>query len=349
MSLLNSVLGSIGTGNRVSLPKGPDRAASSTPPIRQSEPTKPQASSSKPSPSITAHAAPTSAKRKYEGTANSQRPAQDKLLKPIAPPERSRSAGPLTTPSNSRPTAKQPVNGRAVPSSAQTKAPPKGSFLDLMNQAKEKATSGTNVGVIKHVSKERISKYERRRREEELRAGKKGKPGRVADNGAIKKPGHSSAVKPKGVDPSGYKGTAKPGTNGIPMKDKVAKEQEAPTYKGTAGLKKPPPSMKHGSSYRKAREDRYMDTDEEDSAGSFIVDDDEDEEEDYGRYSKGAKYRYAEDDEDDSDMEAGYDDVETEEKRAELEAKKEDERERMLEERHRREKEARRKAYERAR
>lgn len=360
MSLLNSVLGSLGSGNRTQLPKGPDRASTSTPPPKPANTTYtgtarpsviPPTTKPKPQNGPSTTSQQVSLKRKPDGSL-AQRNGPDKLSRPTPPLDRPRSTGPSGAGSSTKMAAN---TGAQTTASAPAKQPSKGSYMDLLNQAKalqaEKAAKAVGVGMIKHVAapKDRMTKFERRRKEEQLRAQAKGKGGRVADNGGIKKPGQPANGKARAPEPPSYRGTARPppGANGMKDKQAAEKTREESSYKGTAGMKKPPPNKKLGGRSQGPREDRYLDTDEEESdAGSFIVDDDEDEPS-HHRSREVPRYRYAEDDEDDSDMEAGYSDVEDEEVLAERFAKKEDAKEKALEERLKREKELKRKAFER--
>ena len=363
MSLLNSVLGSIGTGNRTPLPKPPDRASTATPPVvvtSSLEPIKPSSATAARLPHQNAHGP--LLKRKFEGNPtqrNGGNGGERALPKPNPPVERAKPTAPQSSISSS---SKQATASRTPTTPAtQPKAPPRGSYLDLMNQAKalqaEKAAAAQHVGMIKHsaAKKERMSKVERRRREEELKTQGKGKTSRISGNGAIKKPALPINGRHRDSGLGNYKGTSRAPASTSTSKDKPVrpKEHEEPSYKGTAGLKKPPPSYRSGGKHRAAKEDRYLDTDEEESLDSFVVDDDEEEE--VGAPSRQRRdqgpnrYRYVDEDESDasSDMEAGYDDVEREERRAALQAKKDDEREKALEERLKREKEAKKRAFER--
>ncbi|KKY24936.1 hypothetical protein UCRPC4_g02237 [Phaeomoniella chlamydospora] len=344
MSLLNSVLGSIGSGKSTPLPKGPGRAAIDTPPATKQTPgATQQTDHQSPAPKSSSQylgsssAQPIPAKRKFpenniqrssSGASDKQGSSADgsKLMK--------------TEPSSSA-SKQNTVTGQQNLIKTK-KEPPKGSYLALLEQAKalqaEKASQGQRIGMIKHAasSKEKLSKVERRRRDQELRAQSQGKGRRVGENGAIQKLGRPTNGKDRNVEDRGYKGTARPPAGHNPQGRSAARsrDREEPTYKGTAGMKKPPtggkPTGKNG------REDQYFD--EEDDG--WLVDDDGDE-----GHSTGPKYRYAEDYDDDSDMEAGYSDVEDEEVEAEKQAKRDDARERALEERLKREKEARKKAF----
>ena len=353
MSLLNSVLGSIGTGNRTPLPKQPERAPTAPPPGTKSASQSNISSIAASTKPLGHNVQPTTLKRKLEVDAN-QRNGTDR------PPPKTNSLPDGAKSAASQPpklaSAKQETPSRTpTPAAQPAKPPPKGSYMDLMNQAKalqaEKATAAQSVGMIKHAAakKEQLSKTERRRREEELRLQGKGKVGRVGENGAIKKPTQNINGRPKELGTSAYKGTSRVGSSGPPSKDKLArsKEREELTYRGTAGLGKGPSSKKHDSKRRSAKPGRHLEEDEYDTEDSFVVDDDEEATSGPSRPSQGRRYRYVDEDESDasSDMEAGYDDVDLEERRAALQAKKDDEREKALEEQLKREKEARKQAF----
>lgn len=222
---------------------------------------------------------------------------------------------------------KKPATAPVVPA----KAPTKGSYADLMARAKAaQAEKAAPVGVIRHqnVPKERLSKMEKKKRLEEARAkereAKTGKKtfGRVStdprSSGKIQKPG--VALKDRAAPESGYKGTARP-----------APSAPTPAYKGTSGFasRRPPPSG--NDRHRPRKEDRYLDTDEEDLDGGEEGLGEEDE----GGYSDAS-----------SDMEAGLFDVDEEENRALKVAKKEDEEELRKENQLKREKEDRRRRLE---
>ncbi|KAJ5368512.1 uncharacterized protein N7496_008272 [Penicillium cataractarum] len=231
----------------------------------------------------------------------------------IAPPARTAPAKPpvakpaVTKPMVSRPapasaTVSKPAAAKAAPTSS--KAPPKGSFADLMQQAKamqDKAPA--QLGMLRHqkVPKERLSKVERKRRLEEAKAqekaarsGKRPAPGPATATAATGKP----TVKRRTPEPLSYKGTAKP-----------SQTPEPTAYRGTAGRQ-----SHRGTAERrphgKRRMDEYLATDEEDE-GDYG---------DYGDYDD--LYSDAS-----SDMEAGFDDMREEEDAALRSARKEDEEE----------------------
>lgn len=143
--------------------------------------------------------------------------------------------------------------------------------------------------------------------------GKKSRQTSPEPNKKVKKPAPTT----------GYKGTARPA---LSEPEKKVKKAPAPTlgYTGTARpsevAKRPPPS----SSYRSTRE---RDRGPSYSRYSYVSEDEEEEEDYY--------------ESDVSDMEAGLDEVDEEEERALREARKEDKKAQMEEERLRQEKRAR--------
>ncbi len=198
------------------------------------------------------------------------------------------------------------------------KKPPSGSFAALMAEAKvaQQQRAKSEVGQIKHQAtvKERLSKTERKRREDEEK-GLRLKLG--------KRPQHNSKVE-KRVQPgakarseSSYKGTAKP----MPP---------VSSYKGTAGRpsqhRSSPSGPRQQKGKKSTRYDEYLGTDEEDE----IIGSDVDELDDKSKSDVS------------SDMEAGALDVEEEESKALREARADDAKELALENKMRREKEERR-------
>jgi hypothetical protein len=215
------------------------------------------------------------------------------------------------------------VNSPASASAAApAKAPPKGSYAALMAEAKaaQKQRAKSEVGQIKHqaTAKERLSKFERRKRDEEERS-LKAKLG--------KQPQHNSKVEKKSLSTqkqrhaSSYKGTAKPAP-------------PASSYKGTAGLpsQHKPSSMsgRHKGGNKSTRYDEYLGTDEEDEG-----DESEPVDIDNGYGSEAS-----------SDMEAGAFDMEEEESKALREARADDARELALENKLKQEKEERKRRLE---
>ncbi|KAJ5176117.1 Chromatin SPT2 [Penicillium canariense] len=215
------------------------------------------------------------------------------------PPAKAVSAKPAMTklaavkPAASKPAAVKPA---AVPS----KPPPKGSFADLMQQAKAMQDKApTQLGMLRHqtVPKEKLSKVERKRRlmeakaqDKAARSGKRPVPGPA--------PADKSAVKRRSPEALSYKGTAKP-----------SQTPEPPVYRGTAGQQ-----SHRGTNDRrphgKRRMDEYLGTDEEDEGEYRNLGD-------YDDFYSDAS----------SDMEAGFDDMRHEEDVALKSARKEDEEE----------------------
>ncbi|KAJ5194121.1 Chromatin SPT2 [Penicillium cf. griseofulvum] len=191
-------------------------------------------------------------------------------------------------------------NSRPTPAVAptQSKPPPKGSFAEIMAQAKAKQeTVPVGVGLLRHQAgpKERLTKVERKRRMMEIQAKEKeARSGRKAGPGVSAK--DKSAVRQRDSQEPSYKGTAKP-----------TQTPEPPIYRGTAGL----PSNRGGKDRRyqsrNSRQNEYLGTDEEDEGDLGGYDD---------YYSDAS-----------SDMEAGIDDVDREEAAALEYAKREDEKE----------------------
>ncbi|KAJ5347140.1 Chromatin SPT2 [Penicillium brevicompactum] len=183
---------------------------------------------------------------------------------------------------------------------AQSKPPPKGSFAAIMAQAKAAQDKApVQVGMLKHQAgpKERLSKIERKKRQEEEQAKEK-----QARSGKKAVPGVSSKDKParqRGTEELSYKGTAKP-----------TQTPEPPTYRGTAGLPSKRGAYDRRHQSRNSRQNEYLATDEEDEG-------------DYGGYGGYDDY-YSDAS---SDMEAGMDDVDREEAAALKFAKREDEEE----------------------
>lgn len=191
----------------------------------------------------------------------------------------------------------------AVPS----RAPPKGSYADLMKKAKElQQKAPMTVGMLKHQAapKEKLSKTERKRRASETQVKEKGsklvgKGSAISRAGVESKAGIVSTGKVRTPEETSYKGTAR-STQPPPQ----------PEYRGTAGLpsKRGLDSMRGQYRYgRRSRMDEYLGTDEEDE-GDYA--------DDYDDYYS-----------DDSDMEAGLEDVEQEEQEALKVARREDEEE----------------------
>jgi hypothetical protein len=212
--------------------------------------------------------------------------------------------------------------GSPASSAVATKMPPKGSYAALMAEAKaaQKQRAESLVGQIKHqaTQKERISKSERRKREE----GEKAMKTKLG-----KQPQHNSKVEKRvrlessKRSESSYKGTAKPAP-------------PVSSYKGTAGRPSQhlasSASARHKAGKSPRRYDEYLATDEED----------EGDESEMGGVDDG----YGSDAS--SDMEADAFDVEEEENKALREAKADDAREMALESKLKGEKEERRRKLE---
>ncbi|EER28625.1 hypothetical protein D8B26_001104 [Coccidioides posadasii str. Silveira] len=298
MSFLNSVLTSIGTGDASITPPPAHRKASAAP----------IPSITNKTPSTQSYSSGLGQKRKAgqdvphpaSKVAKTAKPASQLSLQNRPSPPRP-STKVSFTPKPTTSSTPKPVN------SAPTKPPPKGSFADIMAQAKAlQQQKPLNVGMIKHqtVTKERMSKAKRERllkgakhRELEVGRGKKsitpGAPPSVPNR--MKSLSRKTSAEPE------YKGTARPSS--------------ATSYAGTAGL----PSRRgasagaqKGSQGKHARRrvvDEYLGTDEEDEGDYYGADD-------YDDYSDAS-----------SDMEAGIMDMEDEEQEALRQAKAEDERE----------------------
>ncbi|KAJ5373192.1 Chromatin SPT2 [Penicillium concentricum] len=214
------------------------------------------------------------------------------LPKPTSKP--SLSAAPKVAPSQKAP-APKPTQAAAA---TQSKPPPKGSFAEIMAQAKAKQeTAPVGVGLLRHQAgpKERLTKVERKRRMMEIQAKEKeARLGRKAGSGVSTK--DRPSVRQRDSQGPSYRGTAKP-----------TQTPEPPTYRGTAGL----PSNRGGNDRRhqsrNSRQNEYLGTDEEDEGDLGGYDD---------YYSDAS-----------SDMEAGMDDVDREEAAALEYAKREDEKE----------------------
>lgn len=318
MSFLDSVLTSIETGKPSPIPPP-------TPAIRQ------------PSVSITSASKASSEIRNtnlrprvvsLEGgntSAGTKRKAEEQLRRPSKPGSQP------TGSANSKPTAVAPKSRTVAttaglkqatkPTSdnvtstaskmAPSRAPPKGSYADLMKKAKElQQKAPMTVGMFKHQAapKEKLSKTERKRRALETQVKEKGSKlvGRgsaISRAGVEGKAGIVSPGKGRTPDETSYKGTAR-----------SSQPPPQPEYRGTAGLpsKRGLDSMRGQYRYgRRSRMDEYLGTDEEDE-GDYA--------DDYDDYYS-----------DDSDMEAGLEDVEQEEQEALKVARREDEEEYRVE------------------
>jgi protein SPT2 len=252
-------------------------------------------------------AASTSGTSGYRGTARPEvsKPAVKSLQKnqttstPAKPPIKAElKTAPIVK------TSTAPINKTVTAPAPQAKVPKKGSFQEILLRAKQNQQTIAPIGVIKHKQTEKLSKKERDRLAQE--AAEKAKTSTVRDKKtgtgsrtgssepAARKPGEQPKEKRKAVD-LGYTGTARP-------KSKSAE----PQYKGTMGLARPG-QMRKAPVVQKQAASRYADYSEEE------LDNEEDYESDL------------------SDMEAGMFDVEEEEELALREAKKDDAREKALE------------------
>lgn len=158
------------------------------------------------------------------------------------------------------------------------------------------------AGMFKHQAgpKERLSKVERKRRQEEEQAKEKqGRLGKKPTTMASAKDNKDKPARQRGTEELSYKGTAKP-----------TQTPEPPTYRGTAGLPSKRGAYDRRHQSRNSRQNEYLGTDEEDEG-------------EYGGYGGYEDY-YSDAS---SDMEAGMDDVDREEAAALKFAKREDEEE----------------------
>lgn len=326
MSFLD-VLDSIGTGQRPAPPAPPQAQRSSN------ASTKPARPSSNPKIANPSSTNSRSSLDRVQSVLNvAKRKVDDAFAgveKPSQPPIRqTHSSGiqnktlPLSPPSGA---AYKNVPARTnSPASSTTpaKAPPKGSFAALMAEAKaaQERKAQSQVGLIKHqpTQKEKLSRSERKKREEEEKAMKAKLGKQPQHNSKVEK---KAQLKPKQRVESSYKGTAKPAA-------------PVSSYKGTAGLpsKHKPFSAdaRNRAGKQSSRYDEYLGTDEEDEPEGSEVDEGDD------GYGSDAT----------SDMEAGVFDVEEEESRALQEAKVDDARELALENKLKREKEERKRKLE---
>ncbi|KAJ5273035.1 hypothetical protein N7478_008160 [Penicillium angulare] len=342
MSFLDSVLSSLQTGKPSQLPTSTPPAPPATSSTKRDDRNLSSAPR-QPNPSANANGG---IKRKADDQL--PRPDASKITKspvprPLATPAASRVANKPAAASTSKPVpkngasgtataAKKPLPARPAPAksapvrsapvkpvkpaapatpAAPSKAPPKGSFADIMAKAKamqEKAP--TNLLTFKHQT---AAKDPSSHRGLKKRMGEAKTKAKVEAQGKKFTPKSSSATrfgkKPSAEPPSRkssegptYKGTAKPTTQ----------TPEPPSYRGTAGL----PGKNGGNDHRrqqgKRRMNEYMGTDEEDEGNYGGYEDD--------FYSDAS-----------SDMEAGFDDVEEEEGAALKRARREDEEELRME------------------
>ncbi|EAU34892.1 predicted protein [Aspergillus terreus NIH2624] len=329
MSFLDSVLSSIETGKPARIPPV---SSPLSPPVSSAT-----AKAEVRKPSTTLKDGPPERKPVTVGL---KRKAEEPLQRPQKPdsqvprkaaPSKSvpSSTAPKPRPGNSTTPAPKPRTASTTPTSqktaapVQSKAPPKGSYADLMMKAQAlQQKAPTQVGMFKHqaVPKEKLSKLERKKREMEAKAKGKDprlskKPG-VGSSASAARPGDGKLAKKREHEELSYKGTARPTTS-----------PAVPEYRGTAGLppRRDPNSRKdRAGAGRRSRLDEYLGTDEEDEGD--LVDDYDD------HYSDAS-----------SDMEGGFNDVEEEEAAALAAARREDEEEWRAELAAKREKEERRK------
>ncbi|KAL4777742.1 hypothetical protein BDW60DRAFT_173894 [Aspergillus nidulans var. acristatus] len=305
MSFLDSVLSSIETGKPTPIPI-PSTAPSPTVSSSNSRP-EPR----KPTPAVR----PATVERKNGLQTGTKRKAEEPLPRTQKPgsqiparPAAAKTAN-APAPSNQRPAAtskdmKPPTSNNAPATRKTPPAPskpaPKGSFADIMAQAKAaQQNAPAQIGMFKHqpVPKEKLSRMERKKRMMEAQAKEREsklakKAGAASSVSATKLGSAKLSLKREQEGPT-YKGTARPTST-------------EPVYRGTANL----PSrngVRRGQfrSNKRSRMDDYLGTDEEDE-GDYA--------DDYDDY-------YSES----SDMEAGIDDVEAEEAAALAAARREDE------------------------
>ncbi|KAJ5787730.1 hypothetical protein N7457_002720 [Penicillium paradoxum] len=205
----------------------------------------------------------------------------------------------LSTATKVAPAPKAPIKSTTPVASTPSKPPPKGSFAEIMAQAKAKQEMApVGVGMLRHqpVPKERLTKVERKRRMMEMQAKEKeGRLGRKA--GATVAAKNKPAARQRDSEGPSYKGTAKP-----------TQTSETPAYRGTAGLPSSRGQNDRRHQSRNSRQNEYLGTDEEDE----------------GDYGAGYDDYYSDAS---SDMEAGMDDMDREEAAALKFAKQEDEEE----------------------
>ncbi|KAL4910425.1 hypothetical protein BDW74DRAFT_145038 [Aspergillus multicolor] len=311
MSFLDSIISSIETGKPTPIPTSspapspPISSSTTNPESRKATPT------ARPATAERKNGVPTGTKRKAEeplprtqkpGLQMPARPAPAKLAaaKPanLSVPPNQRLAAPSKIAKTST-SSNAPVARKTPP--APSKPAPKGSFADIMAQAKAaQQKAPTQIGMFKHqsVPKEKLSKMERKKRMMEAQAKDKDpklakRPGTSSSTAAAVKPGSAKPAFKREPEELTYKGTAR-------------QTPSQPEYRGTANL----PSrngVRRGQSKanKRSRMDDYLGTDEEDE----------------GDYADNYDDYYSES----SDMEAGMDDVEAEEAAALAAARREDE------------------------
>ncbi|KAF9885661.1 hypothetical protein FE257_012643 [Aspergillus nanangensis] len=317
MSFLDSVLSSIETGK-------PSRM----PPV-SSPPSAPVPSSTT---KVEARKPPTASRdvpERKPSAIGTKRKAEEPLQRPHRPdpqaarkliPSRPISTAtsvrprPITTSNKApQPPAPPPPKTNPVPS----KAPPRGSYADLMAKAKVlQQSTPSQVGMFKHQSapKEKLSKVERKKRAAEAQTKEKDARSKKSGAATGPKPGDGKPPRKRESEELSYKGTARP-----------TPSPAVPGYRGTSGLpaRRDPNSRKAQARAGRRRQDEYLGTDEEDE----------------GDYDDG--YDYYSDQS--SDMEGGFDQMADEEAAALASARREDDEEWRAELAAKREKEERRK------
>ncbi|EXJ88172.1 hypothetical protein A1O1_05100 [Capronia coronata CBS 617.96] len=328
MSFLGDLVNSIGTG-AAPPPKTTVRSVSAT-----SQQHVPLAFKSGSRPSSTALPSPLNGTKRKAEDEHSKPPA--KVIRPNPAPgltstvSKRPAAPPLNAPKSSNdkavlvPKPKLEPNGTAskagstspsISATAAPKAPPKGSYADIMARAKQaqETKAQSQIGLIKHqaTNRERVSKVaERRRQEEEKAKAAKATPGARP---ALGKQGMSRSASPA-------KKTDQPR---VPKAPRPPLHAPA-SYKGTIGTAATRPRQQDRR--RRNKYDEYLGTDEEDASE--------------GSYGRGEEDDYESDAS--SVMEAGAFEVDEEEQRALRAAREEDARELALEAQLKREKEERR-------
>ncbi|RDW90682.1 uncharacterized protein DSM5745_02457 [Aspergillus mulundensis] len=311
MSFLDSIISSIESGKPTPIPTS---SPAPSPTISSSN-TKPESRKATPTARPTTvernNGVPTGTKRKAEEPLpRTQKPGSQIPARPAAAKLAATKSANVLAPSSQRLAATSKIAKPSTSSNAPiarntppapSKPAPKGSFADIMAQAKAaQQKAPTQVGMFKHqsVPKEKLSKMERKKRMIEAQAKDKDsklakKPGPSSSTAAAVKPGSAKAALKREPEELTYKGTAR-------------QTPSQPEYRGTANLPSRNGARRVQSrANKRSRMDDYLGTDEEDE-GDYA--------DDYDDY-------YSES----SDMEAGMDDVEAEEAAALAAARREDE------------------------
>lgn len=331
MSFFSDILGSIGTGQSPAPPRPIQKNTAVTPNHSTNPPATALASERKTpagAPSLVArpangnYTAPVNSLKEKAGS--EIRGIVDKALKAdTSRAATSNATTGLPLPLIPRSKASADSTGPSVPSinSAQviSKAPPKGSFADIMARAKaaQEQRGQNQVGMILHQasSKEKLSKkaMQRRRDDDKTRSDKGKSTNRTVASGRVEKRKSASPAK-KRDEPKNIKAPRPP------------LSAPASSYKGTMGqpARRPPANGRNGK--RPSKYNDYLGTDEED------IQDEDDEVGDEAGYGSDVS----------SDMEAGAFDIDEEEAAAGRKAKEDDARELALENKLKREKEERR-------